>query len=200
MMPQPSLLRLIVLGATWVCLGAVANAADDNDAQVRVQTRGDLLIVDASLSVAASPEEAWAVLTDFDHMANFISNLQVSRVVAATGNTIQVEQKGKSSHGPFSIAFESIKEYELNPFDSIRSRLISGTFKRFEGTMQLIVQGKATRLVYHGESIPEMWVPPLIGPALVRSEIQEQFGELRDEIVRRNRISSGVAAPSPPAQ
>jgi carbon monoxide dehydrogenase subunit G len=200
MLPPTPFCRLIVLGATALCLSTAAAAADDGDIEVRVDRRGDLVVVDGGLSVAASPEEAWAVLTDFDHMASFISNLQVSHVVSVTGQTIHVEQKGKSSHGPFSIDFESVKAYELKPFDSIRTHLISGTFKKFEGRMDLVAQGATTRLVYHGESIPVMWVPPLIGPAMVRSEIREQFGELRDEILRRKKIESGTRSPSPPTQ
>jgi carbon monoxide dehydrogenase subunit G len=185
------LARLIAFATASLCLlGTACADPDQGDIQVRVDRRDDLLIVDASLSVHASPAEAWAVLTDFDHMARFISNLQVSRVLSASGNTLQVEQKGKSSGGPFSIAFESVKEYDLKPFESIHTRLVSGSFKKFEGKMHLVAQGEDTRLEYHGESIPEMWIPPLVGLALVRSEIREQFGELRDEILRRRQPSA----------
>jgi hypothetical protein len=38
-----------------------------------------------------------------------------------------------------------------------------------------------------------MWVPPLIGPALIEAETRKQFAEIRTEIVRRAaRIAAGL--------
>ena len=173
----------------WSAVSPAADLSDDAP-QVSVRRDGDLLIVDARMTVAALPEAVWSVLTDFDHMTGFISNLDASRVVAEDGQTLRVEQKGTSRHGPFSIHFASVKRYVLTPYTRITSSLISGTFKKFEGQMDLLPRETGTELQYHGESIPEMWLPPLIGPALVRSEIREQFGELRTEILRRKRIAA----------
>jgi len=32
-----------------------------------------------------------------------------------------------------------------------------------------------------------MWVPPVIGPVLIEDETRKQYGEIRDEIIRRSR-------------
>jgi len=40
--------------------------------------------------------------------------------------------------------------------------------------------------------MPDMWVPPFIGPAMIEAETKKQFGEIRAEILRRNAaLSSG---------
>ena len=44
------------------------------------------------MPVAASPATAWAVLTDYDHMANFLSNVTPSQVVERQGETLHVPQ------------------------------------------------------------------------------------------------------------
>jgi ribosome-associated toxin RatA of RatAB toxin-antitoxin module len=186
--PLKSLRRLAALCGTLLCLCASAFAGDSHDdIEVRVERRGDVLVVDATLTVEATPEEAWAVLIDFDHMAQFISNLEKSRILSSSGNAMRVEQNGRSSHGPFALVFASVKDYELKPYESIRSRLVSGTFKKFDGLTTLSRVGSGVRLDYHGESIPDMWIPPLIGPVMVRNEVAEQFRELRNEILRRRK-------------
>jgi uncharacterized membrane protein YGL010W len=40
-----------------------------------------------------------------------------------------------------------------------------------------------------GRYTPNMWVPPIIGPALITAETQKQFGEIRAEILRRSAMA-----------
>jgi hypothetical protein len=51
--------------------------------------------------------------------------------------------------------------------------------------MQLEPEAGGTRLQYHAEVQPEFWMPPLIGPAIVRHETAEQFSAIIDEMIRR---------------
>ena len=53
---------------------------------------------------------------------------------------------------------------------------------------QLIARGAETNIVYHGVSIPNVWVPPLVGTQFIEAEVRDQYRELRDEIMRRKRI------------
>ncbi len=43
-------------------------------------------------------------------------------------------------------------------------------------------------IVNAGRYQPTLWIPPVIGPALIRSETQKQFGEIRTEILRRSAL------------
>lgn len=157
---------------------------------VTVHKNGDAIVVDVSFSVAASQQEAWGVLTDFDHMSEFISNLQSSKVISRNGNKLQVEQVGKAARGLFSFSFESVREIELTPHSTIRSRLLSGSLKKMDGATHLSSEGDATRVEFHGESIASLWVPPVVGAKFIGSEVREQFREMRAEILRRRRGES----------
>lgn len=178
-----SILILVLL----LCCRSVAYAGPEHDQGIAVQVKksGETILVDVSFTVQATSQEAWNVLTDFDHMAQFVSNLQSSRITDRVGNKIQVEQKGKTSHGVFSFAFDSLRELELNPYQEIRSRLISGSMKRLDGTTVLSADGAGTRIVYHGESVPNVWVPPLVGTAFIENEMRIQFQEMQNEILKR---------------
>lgn len=190
MLPGFNRFKSVVTPGIWASLllwhFSVSYAATtENDFAIRVETRGPLLIVDSTVKVDASPEETWKVLTDFDHMQGFISGLTLSRIVSTSDDHIVVEQKGALSYGPFSVPFESVKRNELVPFKSIRTTLISGTFKHFDSTTTLVADGEMTRIVYHAEVIPDTWLPSFIGSMLVRNEAKDKFNEFRAEIMRR---------------
>jgi carbon monoxide dehydrogenase subunit G len=159
------------------------------DIKVVVQRKGGEVFVDVELPVPATAQEAWAVMTDYEHMAEFISNLQVSDVVSRNGDTVQVSQKGKAQYGPLSFAFDTIREIHLTPYEKIDSRLISGSMKKMEGKTEIIPDGAGIRIVYSAVSIPNAWIPPVVGPAFIERETREQFRELRKEILRRKHAA-----------
>ena len=164
---------------------ALSAPPDTRDIIVRVQKNGERIVVDVDFPVQATPLEAWNVMTDYDNMAKFVSNLEWSKIIGRDGNTLTVEQKGKASRGPLSITFENVREIVLTPPREVRSRLISGDLKASEFTTRVFDLGETARITNHGEFIPKIWVPPVIGPALIEAETRKQFQELREEILRR---------------
>lgn len=179
-----------VLLIVWLALfmaTAFADPQQDEDIEVKVLVAGQNVIVDLSLVVPATRQQVWAVLTDFDHMASFISNLKESRVVSISTDTMMVFQRGSARYGPLSFPFESTREMQLDPFDKIRSHMVSGNMHKMEGTTQLVDEGAQTRIIYHTDSIPGVWIPPIVGKVFIEHEIREQFREIRNEIIRRKQ-------------
>ena len=69
-----------------LCLSADCAGADaDKSVEVSVRIQGDEVIVDVNCYVRVTPQEAWAVITDFDHATRFISKLEKSVVLSRTG-------------------------------------------------------------------------------------------------------------------
>jgi hypothetical protein len=64
--------------------------------------------------------------------------------------------------------------------------MISGNMRKMDGITQLVgtADGR-TRVIFHTDSIPGYWIPPIAGNAFIEHETREQFQELRDEIFRR---------------
>ena len=183
----PSLLLLI-----WLLLfmaAAHAEPQQGEDIEVKVQVIGENVIVDLSMVVQATRQEVWGVLTDFDHMAGFITNLKESRVLSTSADTMKVFQRGSASYGPIKFPFESTREMRLDPFDKIQSHMISGNMRKMEGTTQLADEGAQTRIIYHTDSIPGVWIPPLIGKSFIEHETREQFREMRNEIIKRKQVT-----------
>jgi hypothetical protein len=177
--------RAFLALATVVIVVPLAHATGE-DILVDVQKNGNEIAVRVDCPVKAPLPIVWDVLTDYDHMARFITNLQESTVRARDGDTLHVFQKGRASRGLLSFSFENLREIQLIPYREIRSRLISGNLKSSEFTTSVVDNGSEIHIHNSGRFVPDVWVPPLIGPSIIAAETRKQFDELRTEILRRS--------------
>ncbi|MCG2577463.1 SRPBCC family protein [Dechloromonas sp. XY25] len=142
----------------------------------------------ASLRVRtpAPPAIVLAVLTDFDHMAEFMPGLESSRIVANQGNSYQVAQRGKVKFGPFSMSYESMRQIEVVDGQRILSRSLAGSARRMQSEMRIQPLEHGTRIEYHIEIEPESWIPSSLGTNFMQHELAEQFNALTKEMFRRH--------------
>jgi len=177
-----TLLALLIAALSASAWGLNPN----QDIVVRVEKDGQKIAVEVDCPVDAPSAVVWEVLTDYDHMAQFISNLEYSGVEGATdSNLLRVHQKGQAARGPLTLKFDNVREVELVPHREIRSRLIRGDMKESTFVTRIVEMDGRIHIVNVGRYTPNVWVPPLIGPALIEAETQKQFGEIRTEILRR---------------
>jgi Polyketide cyclase / dehydrase and lipid transport len=175
-----------------IALGMIAAATraappDAKDIAVTIQRDGEVIEVKVDLVVLATPQEAWEVLTDYDHMADFVSNVAMSRIIRRDEEKIEVAQTSRLTFGLLELKFDNVREIEFVPFVEIRSKLIRGDMKASAFTTNLAAEGNATRITNHGRFIPGQWIPPLIGTAVLEAETRKQFAEFRAEILRRKQ-------------
>jgi hypothetical protein len=161
----------------------------DQDIAVHVEKEGQNIAVEVDCPVDAPRAIVWEVLTDYDHMAQFVSNIEYSGITDRADNVLRVRQRGKASRGPLSITFDNVREVELVPYREIRSRLISGDLKASDFVTRIVEVAAAIHIVNSGRYTPKMWIPPFVGPALIEAETRKQFGEIRNEILRRSALA-----------
>ncbi len=77
---------------------------------VSVATRGDMVVVDVRMAVDVDVARAWAVLTDYPHMAEFVSDLRLSEVLSQHDNVLVVHQIGETSFGLLSFAYDTVRK------------------------------------------------------------------------------------------
>ena len=130
----------------------------------------------------------WEVLTDYAHMAQFISNIALQRrrgdgrqriARAPEGEGVAGPADGVVRHPPRSRA----RAAERDPLAPHQRRLQDF---RFHDSNRRDRDG--VHIVNSGRYTPKMWVPPKIGPAVIEAETQRQFGEIRAEILRRSAM------------
>ncbi len=185
-------LRLVLL-LFWAATGGVyAESFPEPEVKVEI-TRGEetQISVDALMFAPVSPQEAWAVLTDYEHFADFVPNMLVSRIVSKPGEPLRVEQKGKARFALLSFSYESLREFELLAPDTIKSRVLKGNMKRMETVTRITPENGGARIHYHNDAVPSFWVAPLIGSAFIRHETAEQFSAIIREMLRRKEKAGG---------
>ena len=154
---------------------------------VRVERRGETVVVDVEATAPGATADAWAVLTDYDHMASFISILTASRIVERRDrDTLHVMQAGRTTVAFMSFGFEAVREVELVSMREIRSSLVSGDFKAYASTTSISRVPSGTRIVHQGEYVPKKGLPRMIGPAVIERETRRQYQEFVAEIERRS--------------
>jgi carbon monoxide dehydrogenase subunit G len=156
---------------------------------VSVVKNGDVFTVDATLEVAVAPVLVWDVLTDFDHMANIVTNLTSSRVESRAGNVWIVQQKGEAKFGLLSFPFESVREVRVEPIRRMLAKNISGTLKRMESELQIIPTASGTQVKYRAEMVPDSFFAKLFGLSFIHREFEEQFTAMANEMQKRQALS-----------
>jgi len=169
------LLPLLVLLAT-------AQAAE---VAVDVSRNGDVFHVEASAEFDGTVVRTWQVLTDYGRFAEFVPDLQSSRVISRDGNQAVVEQKGEARVLFFSYPIDVRLAVTEQPHERMDSRAVSGNFREMRSAYSLEAGQGRVVLRYTGRMVPDFYVPPLIGTLALRHNVEASFRALVGEIERR---------------
>jgi ribosome-associated toxin RatA of RatAB toxin-antitoxin module len=157
---------------------------------VTAQRRGDTIDVTATAMLRADAATAWRVLTDYDHYAEFIPNLRVSRVIARKGPVVTVEQAGNAALWMLRIPVAITYEVTESPPNRLRSRAIGGSLRALASSYLLTATESGVRLEYTGHIAPGFELLGRIEQMAVRHNIEREFQALADEIERRSIVTA----------
>ena len=180
---MPCFARRIVALVCLTVLALPALALTDDD--VSVDYRDGTYIGSLSARTPAPMPVVMAVLTDFNHMGDFMPGLTSSRIVTHSGNHFQIEQKGKISFGPFSMPFESLRQIEIIDGKRIISKSLAGSARRMQSVMHVQALDHGSQIDYRIEIEPANWIPSSLGINFLQHELAEQFNALGREMLRR---------------
>jgi carbon monoxide dehydrogenase subunit G len=166
-----------------------ARGAAPADVSIRTTREGEFVTVSASVVMKVDPHIAWAVLSDYDHLASFIPDMKSSRVVSRDGNKVRVEQKGDVGFFFYREPVNVLLEVHEEPPRRITARSIEGTVRDLETRYELQSSGAGVRLDYAGRFVPGFTIPPLIGMPIVNRLIERRFRAMVDEIQRRDALA-----------
>ena len=160
--------------------------------QVKVSRHGDVVTVHAQFAVPVSTRQAYAVLTDYDHMTAFLTDLDESRILSRTEDGMLVRQTGKVRFGWFSVPFEYVRRVELFPGTRLVSHVVSGSVKKGDVTTFLQELNGQTVVSYDSKATMGYWLPFGIGDTAIASHIQKDLESMRLEMLRRKQSAAGA--------
>lgn len=183
----------LALCVTSVLLAAssASRALAAGDARTEVRRTADGLEIRAQARVGAPAAVVWQVLTDYEHLPQFIPGITRSVVKERRGERLIVEQTGEARFLLFTFPVEVTYEVTESPQASMSSRAIAGNLKRMAGRYDIEADGRGARLRYAGFVDPDFDVPDFLETAALRSMVDEQFSALVVEIERRAAAQAG---------
>lgn len=189
-------LRARVTGLIVAWTFCVSITAMAQQVSVATSARDGVVTVKASAEMQVDPRMVWDVISDYDHLAEFIPDMKSSRVVQRDGDTVIVEQTGEFGflffRQPITVRL-LVVEY---PTRRILAHALGGNLREMEGRYELEnLPAGAVRLLYKGRVVPDFPVPPIIGTMLMRSELSRQFTAMVKEIMRRDGLAHAALAP-----
>jgi len=185
-------IAVLALAAAWSAL----RPALAQDVSIRTVRDGDFINVSASAVMKVDPGVAWAVLSDYDHLAKFIPDMKSSRVVSRQGNVLRVEQKGDVGFFFYKEPVSMLLEVHEEPQTRITARGIEGNIKGLETRYDLQSSAAGVRLDYTGRFEPDFSIPPLIGMPIMNRVIERRFRAMVNEIQRRDALARGAVKQS----
>lgn len=175
--------------SAWVAIlmfiSGTSVAADSPIRSIDVTYDDGAYVVIAVMFAPVTQAVAWDVLTDFDHMAQWVPNVAESKVLKRDDTSVTIEQHGVAKYGAASFPYTTERKIELNPPDSIKTKQLRGSLRRVESTMTLAPDGKGTSLNYRLELVPSLLTAAVISKSYLEHEIGEQFTAIIAEMVRR---------------
>lgn len=124
----------------------------------------------ASVVIPQSIEQVWQVITDYEHLADFIPNLTQSTLLPSPEGRIRLEQVGAQCFLRVKFCARVVLEMTENFPNQIGFTMSEGDFKQFEGTWRLQPTSQGTQLSYEVSVQPPRAMPvALIEHHLCRS-------------------------------
>ena len=185
--------RLGVACALGLVLSSTARGAD---VSLRIEEdRPGWYVLEGSFTVTVPREIAWAVLTDYDHIGEFVSSIRASRVLERRPDRIVLEQEASGGVLFFKRrTFVRLDIYE-QPLRHLWFQDTSGRdFLSYSGAWRLDGQPPALRVEYRLEAAPRFYVPGFLARGVFRRSAERLLDEVRLEMMKRALAAeTGVA-------
>jgi len=167
-----------------------------------VQRDGESYVVHASGHVAADPQVAWETLTDYDHLSEFVPDIERSRVVAREGNRLIVEHVGAFHLLFLSMPVRVRLAVEHDPYRRVQARTEPGKVGTEEPTLAsvssqyrltpLLQPHSGVRVDYDArfrldDTLPDL-VDSMFGRRIVEHGLRRHFEAMLNEIERRQAV------------
>lgn len=163
------------------CLLALPRA--HAEARVSVDADATRIRVEAQIATTVNRDLAWQVLSDYNHWAEFIPDMQLSRVVSKPGEPLLVEQRGVIPWLP-NFPLVVIASVQETPKKGLRFQRVAGNIRAIEGEWQ-IHGWRKVRLVYRSTVEPGFPIPPQMSIEIFKQDAKAKLEAMAAEMARR---------------
>lgn len=130
------------------------------------------------VDIAAATPAVRALLTDYDHLDRLSAHIVESRRLTAGGSRVRIVLEACVLVFCKTVRRVMAVETRANGDILTLADPAESDFRHAREIWQVNPQGRGTRLVYEAEFEPSFFVPPLIGPWLIKSRLRGALEEI----------------------
>lgn len=165
-------------------------------AELEVQHYAAAYHIKASIECHCTVEHAWQELTNYEHLAEWVPDMNSSRVVKRVSNIVLIEQVGQIGPGIFARTLKTQLLITEHPTTLISAQLVSGDFKQFDALYKFSPQNNGLLVLNYEATIePAFFVLPVLDMLFLKKQLKRQFEALEN---RLRSSSAPVSVREPP--
>lgn len=172
----------ILLGMSLIGSGHVMAA---NSPSVNFQQQGTRLLVSGELTVPVHPSTAWAVLTDYERVPEFVPGMRVSRIIEKTDSTRVLEQQGEMTANNMRMYYLGTLRVTEEPSSKLSIQFLSGTFRNMLGQWTLEGKSAPVKLSYQLDYDTGTPYPSPVMVGMLQQQVIHWVTSLAAEMERR---------------
>ena len=184
----PRILWLFLLATSYV------NAKETSDSgwDINIEYKEARYYIHASYELKENCDKVWDVLTDYEHLDQFIPNLKISHIISgrnAEGIT-RVEQRLRETFLIFHKHLHTILEVKEIDGCRIEFNAVDGDIPYYNGSWEIQTTPAGCILHYQSESEPDTKLPRIFLNAVVRKSVRKNLTAVIEEVRRRSKTES----------
>mgnify|MGYP001816473807 CR=1 FL=1 len=152
---------------------------------VEVERIDGRYVMRSEVHFAASVEAVYSVFANYDLSTQFSGAIVESRNIdAEEGGLPGYYVRNRGCVLFFCTSFERYGYIELEPYKVIRARVdpARSDFHLSNESWRFEPEGKGTVVTYDLEFEPKFWVPPVIGPYVIKRKLRDDGGDAVERI------------------
>ncbi len=179
----------LLLGALGLGLPAPCWAANDGHVAVRIDELAGVFQLHGTFATDAGPGVAWQVLTDYDHIGDFVRQLKRSDVERRPDGQLVLNQVVGAGSFPFRRTLHVALELHDEVVGRIGFRDILGKdFKVYVGEWQMAPDSTGTVVQYTLAVQPRTRVPHRLIRGAMSGGIRSYLSQMQTEMERRAAV------------
>ncbi|MBA2410373.1 MAG: hypothetical protein H0V62_11645 [Gammaproteobacteria bacterium] len=175
-----------LLGALAM-LGLVSSTRAGEVEQLDVEHQDGIYNITMTFSVAAPLGAVRAVLTDYAHLSALNSAIVESQVLLARNdNSTRVRTRTKDCILFLCADITRIEDVTSDGAGGFQATIVPGLSDMKSGLARWRIQSRKeiTRIAFDARMEPDFWIPPLIGPMLIKHRLRTHLKETAENVER----------------
>ncbi len=177
-------MRFITIFLTVTLLFLSLNAKAANITSSSAEYKNNRFIITVVGVVSASPEQVFALLTDYENITKISPKIVESKIIKTDGNKTIVKIIAKGCVWFFCKEIINTQSTTSIPENNIQSTTIPAESNLKFGKMVWNIKEIAfgTEIDYSAEIEPDFFVPPLIGAYFIKNSMLEEAKAFVDSV------------------